>query len=124
MAKLYTLVPRPVGRFEGVDLMARCVFGLIYDRWQLSDRSDESRRKYSDEDGVYCYFDREEMAKELGVTLPTVRRAVTTLINRKLLIIKRSGVCSPWRYYVPWRLARDLDPRKHEQYYEESLISI
>lgn len=104
--------------------MARCVFGLIYDRWQLSDRSDESRRKYSDEDGVYCFFDREEMAKELGVTLPTVRRAVTTLVDRKLLVIKRSGVCSPWRYYVPWRLARDLDPRKVEQYYEESILSL
>lgn len=121
MARLYTLVPRAVGHFAGVDLMARCTFGLIYDRWQLSDRSDDARKQFSDDGGVYCFFDREEMAKELGVTLPTVRRAVTTLVDKKLLIIKRSGTCSPWRYYVPWRLARDLDPRKSDQYFLESL---
>ena len=119
MAKLYTLVPRSVGPFEGVDLMARCVFGLIYDRWQLSDRSEETRKRYSDKDGVYCFFDREEMAKELGVTLPTVRRAVTTLVDKKLLVIKRSGTCTPWRYYISWKLARVLDPRKDEQYFDE-----
>ena len=99
MAKLYTMIPRAVGPFHGLDMATRYAFGLIYDRWKLSDR-EENRESFSDAFGVYCFYDRQDLAEEMGVTLPTVRKAIKTLIDKKIIRARRAGVGAAWRYYV------------------------
>lgn len=56
-------------------MATRYAFGLIYDRWKLSD-SDRNRDAFTDSYGVYCVYDRQDIAEEMGVTLPTVRKAI------------------------------------------------
>ena len=99
MAKLYTMVPRAVGPCQGLDMATRYAFGLIYDRWKLSD-SDKNRDAFTDAYGVYCVYDRQDIAEEMGVTLPTVRKAIKALIDHRILKARRAGVGAAWRYYV------------------------
>lgn len=100
MSSLYTLIPRPVGIFAGLDMTSRYAFGLIYDRWQLSNRK-ENREKFRDKYGVYCVFSREAMAAEMGISLPTLRSAINALIYRDVIraYIVRAG--ESWHYYIP-----------------------
>lgn len=100
MSSIYTLIPRPIGIFAGLDITTRYAFGLIYDRWQLSNRK-ENRKKFTDEYGVYCVFSREAMAAEMGISLPTLRSAMQLLIQRGLIRARLSMAGSNWRYYMP-----------------------
>lgn len=100
MSSIYTLIPRPIGIFAGLDITTRYAFGLIYDRWQLSNRK-ENRKKFTDEYGVYCVFSREAMAAEMGISLPTLRSAVQMLIHHDLIRSRLATVGGSWRYYMP-----------------------
>ena len=40
------------------------------------------------------------IAEEMGVTLPTVRKAIKALIDHRILKARRAGVGAAWRYYV------------------------
>ena len=80
-------------------MATRYAFGLIYDRWKLSD-SDRNRDAFTDSYGVYCVYDRQDIAEEMGVTLPTVRKAIKALIDHRILKARRAGVGAAWRYYV------------------------
>lgn len=99
MASVYTLVPRPICEFAGLDLTARCVFGMIWDRWQLSIMPDNQRR-FTDAWGVYCLYSRPAMAAELGVSIPTVRRAIDALVKRDLICMRVATKGGAVRYYV------------------------
>lgn len=96
MARLYQLTPLARGPFEGLDLVARSVFGLIYDRWALSRKNGRFRDSF----GVFCYYERTELAFELGITLPTLRAAVKRLEARQLIELRREAIGAPIRYYV------------------------
>lgn len=98
MSSVYTMIPRPIGEFAGLDMTTRYAFGLIYDRWLLSNRPDNKNR-FTDTFGVYCYFSREALAMEMGVSLPTLRSAIKVLEKRGMIEIHRElgGGC---RYYV------------------------
>ena len=93
------MVPRAIGPFQGLDMATRYAFGLIYDRWKLSD-SDRNRDAFTDAHGVYCVYDRQDIAEEMGVTLPTVRKAIKALIDHRIIKARRAGVGAAWRYYV------------------------
>lgn len=98
MAVNYTIVPRCVPPFDRLDALTRYAFGLIYDRYRLSAR-EETRAQWTDDFDVYCVYDRADMARELGVTLPTVRRCMDALVAADVLIMRRSGPHAAWRYY-------------------------
>lgn len=98
MAVNYTIVPRRVFPFEGLDAMTRYTFGLIYDRYRLSAR-EETRERWTDEHGTYCVFDRQDLADELGVSLPTLRRCMDAMVKAGVLVMRRNGPHAAWRYY-------------------------
>lgn len=103
MAQLYSLMPRPEGLFRGVDLVSRAAFGLIYDRWKLSEKKHrEDPESWIDEDGVYCVFDQGQLAELLGVTRPTINKALQRLEEFELLVICRPGLGKPSRYHIPY----------------------
>lgn len=109
MGLLYTAVPRPYYDFAGLDLTTRYAFGLIYDRWQLSNRA-ENRERFTDSRGVYCYYSRSAMAAEMGVTLPTLRTAINVLEARGLIKMSRIERGGSVRYYIP---QKTLDMIEH-----------
>lgn len=108
MSSKFVFVPRAQSVFARADIMSRNVFGLIYDRWKLSNRP-QNQQAFTDAYGVYCVYDRQDLAKELGVTLPTVRKAVKTLIDQELITARRAGIGAAWRYYVTVRAQLYLD---------------
>lgn len=108
MSSIYTLIPRPIGEFAGLDMASRYAFGLIYDRWMLSRRK-ENRERYSDENGVYCVFSREAMAAEMGITVPTLRKAINQLIDRCLIRAIMPQMGFGWRYYVTKRAVNSME---------------
>lgn len=97
----YTIVPLPEGPFEGLNLTARCCFGLIYDRWKLSANRTES---FWDEDrqAVYCLFRQEELARTLGVSERSIRRSLDELYAAGLISWKKADYQGPCRYYLDW----------------------
>lgn len=99
MAVKYTIVPINKPPFDRVDALSRYCFGLIYDRWKLSARP-ESWHKWSDERGIYCTYDQRDLAADLGVTLPTVRRCIDALIGAQLLAKDRADKHGACRYYT------------------------
>ncbi len=100
MSSTFTLIPRPIGIFAGLDITTRYAFGLIYDRWTLS-RKKENRDRFTDEYGVYCVFSREAMAAEMGISLPTLRSSMQQLIRRDLIRSRLAAAGGSWRYYIP-----------------------
>lgn len=106
MSSLYTLIPRPIGSFAGLDMASRYAFGLIFDRWQLSAR--DSSGKFKDDHGPYCVFSRDAMAAEMGITLPTLRKALFPLIQRELIHARCPVSGCAWRYYVPHNVIEEL----------------
>jgi len=112
MGSVYTLIPRPVGSFAGLDVTSRYAFGLILDRWQLS-RKQEGKH-FRDEHGVYCLFSREAMAAEMGISLPTLRKAVRELVRRDLVYSRLSNTGDAWRYYMPERVLAELRAGKEQ----------
>lgn len=100
MSSTFTLIPRPVDIFAGLDITTRYAFGLIYDRWKLSRRKANAGR-FTDEHGTFCVFSREAMAAEMGVSLPTLRAAIRCLISRGLIDSRLPMAGGAWRYYVP-----------------------
>lgn len=99
MSQLYTLVPRAQGSFAGLDCLSRYAFGLIFDRYQLSTRP-KTMESWHDDHGYYCVYDRAELARDMGVTLPTVRRCIKALEDAHVLTMRRAGTGAAWRYYV------------------------
>lgn len=100
MGSVYTLIPRPVGVFAGLDMTSRYAFGLIYDRWQLS-RKKSNKERFTDRFGIYCVYGRAAMAAEMGVSLPTLRKAIKALRDYGLIQARLVANGDAWRYYIP-----------------------
>ena len=108
MGSKFVFVPRAQNVFARADIMSRNAFGLIYDRWKLSNRP-QNQAVFTDAYGVYCVYDRQDLARELGVTLPTVRKAIKALIDQELITARRAGIGGAWRYYVTVKAQLYLD---------------
>lgn len=102
MSSVYTLIPRPIYDFAGLDALSRYAFGLLWDRWQLSIRP-ENQSRFSDPHGIFCFYEQTAMAGEVGVTLPTIRRCLKALQKRGLIVTRRVGMGEPVRYYMTIR---------------------
>lgn len=113
MSSLYTLIPRPIGSFAGLDMASRYAFGLIFDRWQLSAK--DSSGKYKDKFGPYCVFSRDALAAEMGITLPTLRKAMHQLIDREIIHARCPVSGCAWRYYVPRNIIDELKADRKPQ---------
>lgn len=100
MAVEYTIVPKDRIPFDRCDALSRYTFGLICDRWKISARAENVHRFYDDRLGCYCVYDRRELAMELGVTQPTLRRCLDKLIEEKLILVDRAERFGAYRYFL------------------------
>lgn len=117
MSSVYTLIPRPVGSFAGMDMTSRYAFGLIFDRWQLSAKDGSS--KFKDRHGIYCVYSREALAAEMGISLPTLRAAINQLTERQLIEARMVKAGGALRYYVPQIVIEELRTSKKPQQHEK-----
>ena len=119
----YIKVPMPQFEFKNLDLTARSVFGLIYDRWQLSCKTAETSDRFKQERKVrvcdafpnrfpndkswitlaytYCVYSQSEIAENLGISERTVRRCIDDLVREKVVEVDRAGMRGAHRYYIP-----------------------
>lgn len=87
MARYYTLLPLPLGVFaeDELTLIDRAVFGMIYDRWKLSNYTATGSASYEtpyyDEQlqDYYCIFSHDELSRQVGVNEKTIRRSLDKL---------------------------------------------
>lgn len=105
MSSVYTLIPRPIYEFKYLDMTARYAFGLIYDRLQLSAKN---RDRFTDLKGLYCIYSREEMAKEMGISVPTLRTAIRQLLLYQLIEARIDHKGGPWKYYLRLKAKESL----------------
>lgn len=119
MGSVFTLIPRPIYEFAGLDMTSRYAFGLIYDRLQLSMKN---RDRFTDTWGLYCIFSREAMAAEMGVSVPTLRKAIKELIDRELITSRITVAGGSWRYYLMQRAKDSIEMSELPDYciYERS----
>ena len=120
MAK-YTILPAAKGDFASLDLMTRAVFGLIWDRWQLSLKSFDSRGVFAtktrktleeilpDHKGdkrtvdvaeVYCVIAQSELIAETGLCERTIRKCIRSLETAGIMRTERAGIRGANRYYI------------------------
>lgn len=119
MATRYTIVPAAEYPFDRLDALSRYCFGLIYDRWKLSAKA-ETWRRWVDDTGIYCVFDQKDLAKELGITLPTVRRCLERLEAEQLIQRERTEKRGACRYYTTYRSRQAMGyPAGYEEYAQE-----
>lgn len=119
MSSVYTLIPRPLYEFSRLDMTARYAFGLIYDRLQLSAKN---RDRFTDQRGLYCVYSRDEMAQEMGVSLPTLRMAIRQLLAQGLIEARIDEKGGPWKYYLRQRAKDSLAMQELDDccFYERS----
>ncbi|MDO5411532.1 MAG: replication initiator protein A, partial [Lachnospiraceae bacterium] len=75
---------------------AKLLYGVLRNRIKLSIQNqwiDENNR-------VYMYYTREQMAEMLSVSLPTIRKAIKQLLDKELLQEERQGLNRPNRLYL------------------------
>ena len=105
MAQKYTLVPLAQGPFIGIDPLARMAFGLIWDRYKVSSYNfigAESESPWYDKtmDDVFCVYDQDELAREIGCSVRTVRRCLKDLNEAHLLYWRKATYKGACRYFV------------------------
>lgn len=112
----YTLTPSPFGLFRNIDAAARLVFGLIWDRFKLSEHSITSGDcRWQDVDGeIFCIYSEVELAEHSGLSERTVRRCLNTLRDANLLRWDKTGFKGCNKYY-PDLLVIDYFYRKEEK---------
>lgn len=115
MGSVFTLIPRPLYEFKGLDVTARYAFGLIYDRLKMSAKK-ENRDRFTDILGIYCVFSREEMAEEIGVSIPTLRRAIKKLHDQGLITSRIAVSGGSWRYYLLAKAKESLAMQELPEY--------
>lgn len=108
MSSVFTLIPRPLYEFKSLDLTSRYAFGLIYDRLKLSAK-EENRSRFQDMHGTYCVYSRTEMAAEMGITEPTLRKAVKALTDQGLIKADVYKLGGSYRYYLRLKAKESLD---------------
>lgn len=126
MAKYYSLVPLPQGRFENLSLLDRAVFGLIYERWRLSEYNvlgtpGDSPWYDFDEDAVFCMFSHDELCRLIGTSEKTIRRSLIALRDQHHMISwKKASFMGACRYYIEPGMIREMaalrqDSRKNDE---------
>lgn len=88
-----------------MSLIDRAVFGMIYDRWRLSNYhaagSDGDPQWYdSGVDDYYCVFAHDELARLIGVSEKTIRRSLTELHNLGFIYWRKREYMGANRYFI------------------------
>lgn len=96
-------------------MTARYAFGLIYDRLKLSAKK-ENKDRFTDYLGVYCVFSREDMAEEMGVSIPTLRRAIKQLHDEGLITSRIAVRGGSWRYYLLAKAKESIAMQEQPEY--------
>ena len=109
MAKYYTLVPLPIGKFAEweLTLVDRAVFGMIWERWKLgSYKLLGGCDDWYDpvEEDIFCIFAHDELARQIGVSEKTIRRSLETLRSKHMISWRKAKFMGANRYYI----ARDV----------------
>ena len=112
MTKYYSLVPLPQGIFEKLSLVDRAVFGLIWERWRLSnykvtggclDWYDD------DEESIFCIFSHDEMSRQIGVSEKTIRRSLKLLRDDfQMINWKKAGFMGACKYFIDESVQREM----------------
>ena len=114
MAQVYQLIPLPQGPFAELTLTERALYGLLYDRCKMSVNNMLSgNERFYDEhlEEVYCVYNQNDLAKALGVSIRTVRRATCVLVDNKLISVTKSRFQDCNRYYLPYYIRQWLNPK-------------
>lgn len=114
MAQLYQLVPLPQGPFANLSLLERALYGLLYDRCKMSvNNMLNGNGRFYDEhlEEVYCVYNQNDLAKTLGVSVRTVRRATASLVDNKLISVTKSRFQDCNRYYLPYYIRQWLQTK-------------
>ena len=114
MAQLYQLVPLPQGPFANLSLLERALYGLLYDRCKMSvNNMLNGNGRFDDEhlEEVYCVYNQNDLAKTLGVSVRTVRRATASLVDNKLISVTKSRFQDCNRYYLPYYIRQWLQTK-------------
>ena len=106
MARIYDLVPRAVGPFQGYDIVTRAVFGLILERYKISQykfAGDPTGRAWYDpeREEIYWIYTQEQLAEEVGCSVRTVQRATNRLREDGLLGVRKADFKGACRYSIP-----------------------
>lgn len=124
MAK-WSMIPSAEGPFKGLDVMARYCFGLLYDRYKLSEHTRENgsdrfvterTKRWCDFHPVhfagdetlvtrpdtYCIYTQPELAKAMGCTERTVRRCIKELREAGLIETERGGYNGANRFFFTY----------------------
>ena len=123
MAKYYTLLPLPQGRFEALSLIDRAVFGMIWERWRLSnykvtggclDWYDEA------EEAIFCIFSHDELCRQIGVSEKTIRRSLNVLRDQHHMITwKKASFMGACRYYIADDMQREMSALRQDSKNDE-----
>lgn len=84
------------GEFENLSNDARVLYALLKDRHELSLKNNW----VNDNGEVYLIYSREDMAKMLKVSQPTLRKIITQLKDVLLIEEERMGLNKPNRIYL------------------------
>ena len=84
----YIQFPRFLNEISGLSLNAKAVYMLIYDRT----RQGIKNKNFMDKDGSsFCFFSNEELKESLGLSTPTITRAISELKEKGLLRREKYG---------------------------------
>lgn len=104
----YTIVPLAEGPFEYCDALSRMAFGLIWDRYKVSDYNVTGAGADSawyDEvyDDVFCVYNVGELAQKIGCSERTARRCLDDLQRQGVIFWRRAEYGGANRYFVTHR---------------------
>lgn len=122
MAKYYSLVPLPQGKFENLALIDRAVFGLIWERWKLSSYKTlgGSDDWYDhDEEEIFCIWSHDELSKQIGTSEKTIRRSLITLREENMISWKKASFKGACRYYIARDIQRYMSMLKQDSRNEQ-----
>lgn len=86
-----------------MDPLARLCFGLIWDRFKLSRHNTlntGSGNWVTSTGKIYCVYPQEELARDMGCSIRTVRRCMQDLVREKVIVCFRDGFGSAARIAV------------------------
>lgn len=114
MAQVYQLIPLPQGPFAKLSLLERALYGLLYDRCKMSVNNmlNGNERFYDEQlEEVYCVYNQNDLAKTLGVSVRTVRRATANLVDNNFISVTKSRFQDCNRYYLPYYIRQCLQTK-------------
>ena len=83
--------------YDNISIEAKILYGLLLDRMSLSYRDPA---KWSDNDGAYIYYQREEVMQLLKITNKTATKLFKELETVGLINRKKQGFGKPTKIYI------------------------